>query len=260
MFRDLLSNRLIQVGLVFFVIGVGGSLLYSWQAQRTLEKELARHDRFLPGIKHNETRPAETENVLTENGTPGLVNTPGENTDAPGGDEAEVLENDTEPLDMTDAFLPDVEATLEEIIDEEEKVEEALSAEERRNKEGRRRLRNTFSKIKNLIASEGGKIDHTSSLSARVKMFHLQQDLFHLIEEGSDDIPAGFRFFMNLSQRMNNVSTSSGEFSVSEYVKVADYMDAEGDVETANRMRAVAQRALDHGDDIIKYEHFKQGL
>ena len=33
MFRDLLSSRLIQVGLVFFVLVVGGSLLYSWQTR-----------------------------------------------------------------------------------------------------------------------------------------------------------------------------------------------------------------------------------
>ena len=41
MFRDLLSSRLIQVGLVFFVVVVGGSLLYSWQTDRTTEAEFA---------------------------------------------------------------------------------------------------------------------------------------------------------------------------------------------------------------------------
>ena len=55
MFRELLYHRLIQAGLAFFVIVVGGSLLYSWHAQRITEGEMARHARFLQGRqKQNE--------------------------------------------------------------------------------------------------------------------------------------------------------------------------------------------------------------
>ena len=42
MFRGLLSSRLIQVGLVFFVVVVGGSLLYSWQTRRATVAEFTR--------------------------------------------------------------------------------------------------------------------------------------------------------------------------------------------------------------------------
>ena len=58
-FRDLLSSRVILVGLVFFVLVIGGSLLYNWHVRRTTAAELARHDLFLSGLqKQNETRPA----------------------------------------------------------------------------------------------------------------------------------------------------------------------------------------------------------
>ena len=42
MFRDMLSgSRALLVGLIFFVLVVGGSLLYSWHVHRTTETELA---------------------------------------------------------------------------------------------------------------------------------------------------------------------------------------------------------------------------
>ena len=42
MFRDILSgSRAILVGLVFFLLVVGGSLLYSWHVHRTTDTELA---------------------------------------------------------------------------------------------------------------------------------------------------------------------------------------------------------------------------
>ena len=57
MYRDLLSNRGFQGGLAFFLLCVGGSLLYSWHIQRTTESDMARHDRFLQALE-NRTRHA----------------------------------------------------------------------------------------------------------------------------------------------------------------------------------------------------------
>lgn len=118
MFRELLSSRLVQAGVVFFVLCVGGSLLYHWHAQRTIETKMARHHaRFLQALeKQNDTRPAQEVYVSIENETPGLVNTPEENTDTPISDETEALENDTD--DIVDAFLPD------DFVSEEEAPEE----------------------------------------------------------------------------------------------------------------------------------------
>ncbi len=108
MLRDGLSNRWFQFGLVFFVLVVGGGLLYSWRALRTTESEMERHDRFLQERdKQNETRPAETVNVPTENETSGLVSTPDKNSDTPMSEEVEALPKETENLDFTEAFSPD---------------------------------------------------------------------------------------------------------------------------------------------------------
>ena len=108
MLRDLLSSRWFQGGLVFFVLVVGGSLLYSWHVLRTTESDMERHDRFSQGSeKQNEPHPAETVNVPTENGTPDFVDTPDENTDTQMPDTTEALPNETENLDIADAFLPD---------------------------------------------------------------------------------------------------------------------------------------------------------
>lgn len=258
MFKDLLSSRLIQAGLALFVFCVGGSLLYSRHIQRTMEKERTRSSRFLQALeKQNETRPAEAVNNLAGPEVSGHIDTSDNNTDTSMLDAIEALPNETRNLDRANAFLPDGEVTLEEITAEEEAAEEALSAKELRNKEGKERLQNVYSKMRALLEREGGKVDQSSSLNARVEMFHLQQELFRLIEEGADDIPAPLRFFMNLSVRMGNATNAAGEFPVSEYVNIADYMESEGDIETATRMRAVAQRALDNGDNIIKSEHFK---
>ena len=114
MFKDLFSNRLFLGALAFFVLCVGGGTLYSWHVQRTTESDMARHDRFLQGINENETRPAETVNVPNTTETPGLVDTPEENTDTPMPDETEVVPNETETLDITDAFLPDDMVSEEE--------------------------------------------------------------------------------------------------------------------------------------------------
>ena len=46
MFYNLLSMRPIQVGILFFVLIVGGSLLYSWHAEQTTKAELAETRRM----------------------------------------------------------------------------------------------------------------------------------------------------------------------------------------------------------------------
>ena len=68
MFGDILSgSRLILVGLVFFVLVVGGSLLYSWHVQRTSEAELEQHDQLSQGLENeNATRSAQSVNLRSE--------------------------------------------------------------------------------------------------------------------------------------------------------------------------------------------------
>jgi len=65
----------------------------------------------------NEPRPVETVDVPTE--PSGFVDTSEENTDTPMSDETEALPNETDTLDLTDAFLPDAMVSEEEAPAEE---------------------------------------------------------------------------------------------------------------------------------------------
>lgn len=99
MLRDLLSSRWFQAGIAFFMLCVGGSLLYSWHVQRTTESNMARHGRFLEGEpeKQNATRPIKAVSVENANDTAEIIETL-VTTELP---------SDSALLDAMDAFLPD---------------------------------------------------------------------------------------------------------------------------------------------------------
>jgi len=105
MLQYLLSSRLIQAGLVFFVLSVSGSLFYSWHVKRTTDKELAHHQRFLQGHSiQSETRPA----VDTTEIRPvdfGETGTPSESDASQDADDTEPSDEVAEFMDMADAFL-----------------------------------------------------------------------------------------------------------------------------------------------------------
>ncbi|RKU06153.1 hypothetical protein C6503_26400 [Candidatus Poribacteria bacterium] len=103
MLRDLLSRRLIQGGLVFFMLVVGGSLLYSWHIQRTTETELGKKPL---AVVSRENKPS-TNTAPVDFQTEGVTNTSDENTDTQMPDTTDALPNETENLDLADAFLPD---------------------------------------------------------------------------------------------------------------------------------------------------------
>ncbi|RKU30521.1 hypothetical protein C6499_06010 [Candidatus Poribacteria bacterium] len=105
MHHAILSSRGFITGLAVFVLIVGGSLFYSWHIRRTSEAELQRSDRFLREL--GKTPPAEATDAPTDIQTPGFVDTPDENTDTLISDAPNALPNETENLDVTDAFLLD---------------------------------------------------------------------------------------------------------------------------------------------------------
>ena len=108
MFWDILSSRGLIAGFVFFVIIVSGSLLYGRHVRRASETEFQRSDRFLQGLeKQSKTHPTEAVDVSTSTETARFVNTPDENTDTSISDETEAFPNETNPLDLSDAFVPD---------------------------------------------------------------------------------------------------------------------------------------------------------
>lgn len=79
MLWSLLSNRLIQGGIAFCVLIIGGSLVYSWHVRRITEQEMEQHKRFLEGKsgKTNARSPIKSVRAPDTNGTAGtLVETP----------------------------------------------------------------------------------------------------------------------------------------------------------------------------------------
>ena len=103
MFRALLSSRLIQVGLVFFVVVVSGSLLYSWQIRRTTVAEFTRTD-IVPPKTRFEQDIVDTSTVDFEQSE-----TPLEVDDSQMSDDTGVSPIDEvfEMHEMADSFLPD---------------------------------------------------------------------------------------------------------------------------------------------------------
>ena len=113
MFRDLLSSRLIQAGLAFFVLCVGGSLLHSWHVHRTTDAEFGKRP---PAVSSIENKP-ETSTSAVDFQTEGVTNTPNETTDTQIPETTEALPN--ADLDLADAFLPDDFVSEEEAPAEE---------------------------------------------------------------------------------------------------------------------------------------------
>ncbi len=150
----------------------------------------------------------------------------------------------------------DVEKLLKKVTAEEEEVKEVLSVEEIAKREIRQQQKKIFTQIKALIAAEGGAV--STSTIGRQKMdefLQLQRELFNLQQE-IDGIPnLKVKTFFDLAVMVNSSLNRNDQMPVSEYIKLADYMETAGDVEASIKMRAVAQRAIDNGDEVIKPEH-----
>ena len=94
MLWGLLSNRWFQVGIVFFVLCVGGSLLYSWHVHRTTAAEFGKTPLAVSSVENKQATSTAPVDFQSE----GVVSTP---------DTTEALDNETEFADLADAFLPD---------------------------------------------------------------------------------------------------------------------------------------------------------
>ena len=117
MLRDLLSSRVIQVGLVFFLLIVAGTQLYSWRVRRTTETKLERAKQNLQALinkNQNKKRPAQVVDDPSAREIPDRVDTRYENTDTPMSTETSVLSNKTERHDIAGAFEPNNIVSAEE--------------------------------------------------------------------------------------------------------------------------------------------------
>ena len=114
MFYHLLSTRAIQIGIVFFVLVVGGSLLYSWHVHHTTNAELAATPQLV--------QPSDPIEFATPEK---LISTP-EETEAPQ-PTAEAtairpLETDADFGDDVDFGDAEIEMILDEIIGAEPEI------------------------------------------------------------------------------------------------------------------------------------------
>ena len=119
--RDLLSSRAIQVGFVFFLLVVGGSLLYSLRVQRNTDVEFARRKRVVEQFK-SKREMSTAQDVSTPVDTEALGKTEAfletDDTDTPMSEKTDTLPvDDTETIDLADAFLPD-SSTAEEAAED----------------------------------------------------------------------------------------------------------------------------------------------
>lgn len=140
------------------------------------------------------------------------------------------------------------------ILPKKNETEKNLSPEELRERQLRKRLKEIFAQLKALSIKEGGKINASSSPEARLEMQQLMTEMFQIMQEGAGEIDPALNFFMNLMTMGNNLVNSKGEVIVSEYIKMADSMEAAGMGEMAKGIRAWAQIALDNGHEVIKAE------
>lgn len=109
MFRDILSSsRVIFIGLVFFVLVVGGSLLYSWHVHRTTDAEVAETQRKVQPLKNDKEARTAAGTVDTSTVDFEHVETDPETDDSQIPDDKGVspIDETSEMLDMADAFLP----------------------------------------------------------------------------------------------------------------------------------------------------------
>ena len=110
MFRDLLSGRVVLAALVFFVVVVVGSQLYSWHIRRTTQAEWAasdalKHHRESQNETHTTQNTVDTSTVDFERSRTALET----DTTQPMFDDTDVspIDKTSEVLDLSDAFLPD---------------------------------------------------------------------------------------------------------------------------------------------------------
>ena len=255
MFYNLLSSRSFITGFTFFIVIVAGSLIYSWRVQHGIKVEEARTQMFLQQVETNvstetvrspdQTDIARSKAAVEKSDASEIIHAVPEGTkDSTGALQENFLLGET-PVSEIQA----------EIIAEEAKAEQARSVEELRVQEFKRWQKDIFAEIKSLLAAEGGALHGATHPEKMQRILLLQKELLNLQQEIEGVPNPDANFFMDLALRVNSSLNENGEMFVSEYLKIADYLAAEGDLETANRMRPVIRRAIDSGSDVIEREH-----
>ena len=222
MLSDILTNKWI-LGCIALLIVVAASCYFWYQHETSpYEKEAAKTAEL---VRQMEISKVDTDN-LTEDETKTSINS--------------VL---TDGGKVSDA---DIETLLEWIGAEEEEVKKALSAEELRKQEAKKRSRELFKEIGAIMKGAGGKI-HSSTHPEEWRK------ISQLLQEASGGGVTMFTQMNDFAMRFQNSVNSQGEMHVSEAIKMADYMESENsDTFSATALRNLVEYTVNNGDDVIK--------
>lgn len=252
MLHDIFTNRWV-LGSIGFLIIIGTSCYFWYQ----LEVSPYKKDAFITSelVQDIKTHKVDT-NELTKNET----KTP---TNGISGEDGKVSDTDTDIQKIIKEVTAgneiseiDIEKLLKDVAAEEEEVKGNLTEKEKKVRELRQKQSKIFTQIKALIASSGGTLNHTTTgRQKNNEILELYKELTKLQQEIDGKPYDDINIFFNLAGMVNNSLNQNGEMPVSEYLKLADYMEKIGNVDTSITMRVVAQRAIDSGDKVIKPNH-----
>lgn len=250
MLRDILTSKWI-LGSISFLIILATSCYFWYQFEVSpYKKEAVITTELIQQIK----TPKVDTNDLTDDETI----TPANDISAENG---KVSDTDIENIikevaagnGMSEA---DIEKLVKDVAAEEEEVKETLTDKEKKVRELRQQQSKIFTQIKALIAAPGGTLNHsTTGRQKNNEILELYKELVNIQQEIDGTSYDNINNFFNLAGMVNNSLNQNGEMPVSEYLKLADYMEKIGNVDTSITMRVVAQRAIDSGDEVIKPNH-----
>ncbi len=257
MLRNVLINRWI-LGSVVLLIIVAVSCIFWYQHETSPdEEEVAKADEVVR--QKQITNETETDN-MTEDKTDSPAR--GVSTDDISTDKGKVSDADIEKI-LNDTAAEgkisdvDVEKILKAIVAEEKQVEEALSPEETRKIEMKKRVEEIRKEMVQIITKAGGKLHAATHPIEMGQILKLQGEMIALHREAEGETDPILGFIHDLSVMTHNNLNSQGELSVSGASKIAEYISDTGDVDTAQRMQDLIQIVLDSGDDVIKPEHIE---
>lgn len=173
------------------------------------------------------------------------------------GDTKSTVNTNTDDMSMVDSNELGYPNSQENATDEANTMgtekDEPLTPKEIRQRELKKRFEEIQSQMAELTAKAGGRVNAYSDPELQREMQQLTTELFQILQEGAkdEDRPV-LNFFSNLFTMGNRLVDSNGELVLSEYVKIADQMEAAGMTEIATGTRAWAQVLIDKGYETVK--------
>lgn len=248
MLKQLHNNRwgFVIIGITL-ILGVG-CLLWIHYDLKNFQRQYG-HPNEKTGLHENITETDAIDNSEDQKGLP--------ISEAIIGDTKSTVSTNTDDKHKIDSdelgHLNSHEKTTDEAKTMETEKDEHLTPEEIRERELKKRLEEIQSQMAELIAKAGGRVNAYSDPEIKREMQQLTTELFQILQEGvkDEDRPV-FDFFSNLFTMGNRLVDSNGELILSEYVKIADQMEAAGMTEIATGTRAWAQALIDKGYETVK--------